>query len=295
MTLLPQLPSTPTVNNDMTCGTCGYNLRGLSPDGRCPECGHPIEESRYDPRLAAADPRWLRAIRRGFTILLVSEFATAAARLLGYAIVTTYLAYQAMVITWFIGVTLYSLGSWIVASRDCVCPPMFDPRHLRRVVRVCAVVVWTAMLIWTIATFTGNLSPHGTLLILALMICCLSGDACLFLLLRRFARRIPAPALAWASTSLLFFVPTTVAVGLGLNMVYQVLVAIGHPNPIAVYESTAGHAIRTILTVTGWISLVALSVVFFWFRRRLSALLSQARQAASERLRATASGSQKDA
>lgn len=288
-------PPQSAILRDMTCGTCGYNLRGLSPDGRCPECGHPIEESRYDPRLAAADPRWLRVIRTGFTILLIAEFVTAAARLLGYAIVITYLAYQAMIIVWFIGATVHALGSWTVASRDRACPPMFDPRHLRRVVRVCAVVVWTVMLVWTIDAFTGTLSPHLIVLLLVLTLFCLPGEVCKFLLLRGFARRIPAPALARASTFLLFFVPTTAAVGLGLNMVYQVLLAIGHPNPIAVYESTGGRAIRTALTVTGWISLVALAVVFFWFRRRLSAILSQARKAARERSRATASGAQKDA
>ncbi len=288
-------PLQPAILRDMTCGTCGYNLRGLSPDGRCPECGHPIEESRYDPRLAAADPRWLRAIHRGFTILLVSVIVSATRRTFGQAVILMYGSYQAMLIMWFIGATLYSLGSWILASRDCACPPMFDPRHLRRVVRVCAAVAWTVNLTWTIDAVTGNRYLHLSLLGLGLIICCLSGDACLFLLLRRFARRIPAPALGWASTFLLFFVPTTAAVGLGLSMVYLVLVVIGHPNPIAVYESTGGRAIVTISTVTSWVNLVALSVVFFWFRRRLSAILSQARKAAKERLRATASGAQKDA
>lgn len=33
------------IDEDMPCIRCAYNLRGLKPDGRCPECGAPIEET----------------------------------------------------------------------------------------------------------------------------------------------------------------------------------------------------------------------------------------------------------
>ena len=33
------------IDQDLTCVTCGYNLRGLSPDGRCPECGELISKT----------------------------------------------------------------------------------------------------------------------------------------------------------------------------------------------------------------------------------------------------------
>jgi hypothetical protein len=29
----------PEIDHDLICVSCGYNLRGLSPSGRCPECG----------------------------------------------------------------------------------------------------------------------------------------------------------------------------------------------------------------------------------------------------------------
>jgi hypothetical protein len=32
-------PITPTINRDLRCLDCGYNLRTLAHDGRCPECG----------------------------------------------------------------------------------------------------------------------------------------------------------------------------------------------------------------------------------------------------------------
>lgn len=33
------------LQEDFECIECGYNLRGLMPDGRCPECGEKIESS----------------------------------------------------------------------------------------------------------------------------------------------------------------------------------------------------------------------------------------------------------
>src|SRR5688572_24850362 len=41
----PRLTPTGTVEEDVRCSQCGYNVRGLSHDGKCPECGHLIAES----------------------------------------------------------------------------------------------------------------------------------------------------------------------------------------------------------------------------------------------------------
>jgi hypothetical protein len=35
--------------NEITCTTCGYSLRGLTVESRCPECGAPIAESLRKP------------------------------------------------------------------------------------------------------------------------------------------------------------------------------------------------------------------------------------------------------
>jgi ribosomal protein S27AE len=41
---------------DTTCRRCGYNLRGLSRDGRCPECGTPIGLSTHGDLLRSSGP-----------------------------------------------------------------------------------------------------------------------------------------------------------------------------------------------------------------------------------------------
>ena len=43
MTSLPA--STVPADSDVLCEHCGYTLNGLSPSGRCPECGEPVAES----------------------------------------------------------------------------------------------------------------------------------------------------------------------------------------------------------------------------------------------------------
>src|SRR3954453_15933716 len=53
---------------DQHCFVCGYNLRGLSPDGACPECGNALEFDSYVrrgvchavQRCAGAEPENIR-------------------------------------------------------------------------------------------------------------------------------------------------------------------------------------------------------------------------------------------
>ena len=56
---------------DVGCLRCGYNLRGLFPGGRCPECGTPVKRSVSPPLLERVDPRWVRAAARGTGLVSV--------------------------------------------------------------------------------------------------------------------------------------------------------------------------------------------------------------------------------
>lgn len=51
-----------TIDADIPCLSCGYNLRGLAEDGRCPECGTAIEPSVQRYRLRGRQ-RWRRRAR----------------------------------------------------------------------------------------------------------------------------------------------------------------------------------------------------------------------------------------
>jgi hypothetical protein len=59
----------------MYCTTCGYDLRGATPEGRCPECGAPVGRSRDGHLLGRASPNWLRSLRWGVWLGVVATLA----------------------------------------------------------------------------------------------------------------------------------------------------------------------------------------------------------------------------
>jgi hypothetical protein len=61
------LDASGTVHVDVACRRCRYNLRGLEPDGCCPECGAAIGLPRYGDFLRFADPAWVETLGQGAT------------------------------------------------------------------------------------------------------------------------------------------------------------------------------------------------------------------------------------
>jgi hypothetical protein len=55
---------------DLACVVCGYNLRGLMPGGRCPECGSPVDRSVHGNLLRYADRGWLEKLLLGVRLML---------------------------------------------------------------------------------------------------------------------------------------------------------------------------------------------------------------------------------
>ncbi len=54
------------------CRTCGYNVEGLLIDGRCPECGFPIQRTLAADVLANSSPEYLAALHTGAVAVLTS-------------------------------------------------------------------------------------------------------------------------------------------------------------------------------------------------------------------------------
>lgn len=61
------------LQSDLSCIGCGYNLRTLREDDRCPECGSHVTATLaqlplwgISAKLWTADPQWVLSLRRGF-------------------------------------------------------------------------------------------------------------------------------------------------------------------------------------------------------------------------------------
>ena len=62
--------SSTEVRDEIACKRCGYNLRGLREDGRCPECGTAVGLSVRGDLLQFSDPAWVETVARGMYIIL---------------------------------------------------------------------------------------------------------------------------------------------------------------------------------------------------------------------------------
>src|SRR4051812_37123358 len=59
-----------TVVGDLACRKCGYNLRTLTINGRCPECGTSVGFSAQGDLLRFCDPDWVSLLGRGVKLVL---------------------------------------------------------------------------------------------------------------------------------------------------------------------------------------------------------------------------------
>jgi hypothetical protein len=133
------------IARDTPCFRCGYNLRSLAMDGRCPECGKAVRLSMRGQHLAAADPRWRRRLRLGAGL--------HASGLIGFQVIVLSLFYShrdggALVLRYMfmvVAVSLGAAGAWLMAAPEPGGPYFDDGQWLRRFVRGLAVLSWSGM------------------------------------------------------------------------------------------------------------------------------------------------------
>src|SRR5687768_7217210 len=71
----PHAPSLPPIQvvTDHPCATCGYNLRTIPLDSRCPECGTAVQVSIEVPVLKAVPRKALRPLHKALWVYVASN------------------------------------------------------------------------------------------------------------------------------------------------------------------------------------------------------------------------------
>jgi hypothetical protein len=65
------VPARQVIDHDQPCRKCGYNVRGLATDNRCPECGTPVGFSFHGDLLQFCDPGWVETLYRGARAFII--------------------------------------------------------------------------------------------------------------------------------------------------------------------------------------------------------------------------------
>ena len=219
----PVFVDTTTLNVDTPCVICGYNLRGLTVDKVCPECGSAIGRSIHGNMLRYADPKWLGSVLLGVRLTLWNILATIAL-VLAVIIFMQFLGLsQVYLIAPAIAVAALSLlAAFMITTQEPKIAMEEDTVTLRRVVRVCAA-----------AAFPGDcLDPFSELLPDSLVVDVVAGVtgllavvACfgMFVYLRRFALRIPNRKLARSTKRCMWGLIITMAAGAVLGLLAAIL------------------------------------------------------------------------
>jgi hypothetical protein len=103
---------------DTPCRKCQYDLRSLSVEGRCPECGTPVGLSIRGDLLRYSDPAWLHMLRRGITFVIAAVvFGILAGVLGGVGAVVLHSSLPALLVN-LVTAGLYLLGGWFLTMPD---------------------------------------------------------------------------------------------------------------------------------------------------------------------------------
>jgi hypothetical protein len=259
---------------DHDCKKCGYNLRGLREDGRCPECGTPIGLSTTGDLLRFADPDWVEKVARGLTIILWMILGGLIAGILAGLAGATVGQGVGTVLTF--GVALISFyGVWLMTEPD---PSGIgeDPNiTARKVIRVTLVIgLLNSPLRFALDAL--DLGAVGAILVGLAMILVgligLIGEVAKFIYYERLARRIPDDTLAARARFLKWAFPITlgvVALGGAVVMILQAIGPAGGAGASSGPGAAAGLSILGCLMLPAGLAFIVFGVMAIFLLLRL--------------------------
>ena len=214
----PAVPTMPyysgeVVNNDISCRKCGYNLRGLSTAGRCPECGTPVGYSFHGDLLQFCEPSWVETLQKGaqtFVIgVVVIVLGSIVAGLIGAATGSGAVALLVGLVV-LVGWGLTVLGWWRMTEPDPSGMGEDQYGTSRKIIRVALIVGIVQQVLNLLTRMFGPESAVTIgLQVLALVagIIGVVGFFAQLTYLKKLALRIPDQALSNRANFLLYALP----------------------------------------------------------------------------------------
>lgn len=201
------------------CRRCGYDLRRLAADTRCPECGTPVKLALASELLVFCDPQWIARVQRGAVAVfggLVGIVALAFAFLVlrFHGFLGAFLAFALP--------SLMAVGTWMMTEAD---PGGLADRQAtveRWMARLglAAAVAWQAVVLVLSSSDAGNvISAAGQVLNVPMSLLRAAGEWAMYMYAGRLAMRVPDPLLARRARSLAWASGVSLAVwGLGSSL-----------------------------------------------------------------------------
>lgn len=215
------------IAQDVACRKCGYNLRGLSMEGRCPECGTAVGYSLQGDLLRFMNPDWVDLLRRGVSMIIwgvaVIVFAVIGAIAVGFGTQDAALTMVFTLVGVLVGWVLMLVG-WILLTSP-------DPSGLgedqygtaRKLIRVALAVGVFQQLLGLTALL--NLDPGLSMMIdvvsLAAGIFAVVGIFAQLTYLEKLALRIPDMALSQRAHFLRYALGISYCVSIVLGAIMQ--------------------------------------------------------------------------
>lgn len=146
------------ITADRSCNRCGYNLKGLRPEGVCPECGAPMQRSsgsdRLNDNLSNAPISYLRTLLLGLLLMVVGAVLGSLS-----LFIVPVLQYKAVGLLG--GAVLWWIGVFIVTGKrekgpNAIPDAMLDSAKLQLANRILQASWVLAGLGWLALTQAGG-------------------------------------------------------------------------------------------------------------------------------------------